>query len=134
MGIATLTTWLIAAGLGAYMLRTWIARGGPQLQRARGDGLPPIVVYGHASLAITGLVVWISYLTTGLAALAWVAVGLLTPVLGLGAAMVTLWTPYPAPATAGAGALGASGVLAAPAADALAGQADRRAARPRAHR
>jgi hypothetical protein len=121
MGIAALTTWLIAASLGAYMLRTWIARGGPQQQRARGDGLPPVVVFGHAGLALTGLIVWISYLVTGLTALAWAAVGLLTPVLGLGVAMVTLWTPYPAPA-AGAATLGASGVLAAPAADALAGR------------
>jgi hypothetical protein len=122
MGIAALTTWLIAASLGAYMLRTWIARGGPQLQRASGDGLPPVVVFGHAGLALTGLVVWISYLVTGLTALAWAAVGLLTPVVALGAAMVTLWTPYPAPAAAGARTPGAGGVLAAPGADALAGR------------
>lgn len=122
MALAALTTWLIAASLGAYMLRTWIARGGPQLQRASGDGLPPVVVYGHAGLALTGLVGWISYLATGVAALAWTSVGLLTPVLGLGAAMVTVWTPYPAPATAGAGTPGTSGMLATPAADAMAGR------------
>src|SRR5690348_2662619 len=48
MGIATLATWLLTAGIGAYMLRTWIVRGGPRMRRAAGDRLPPIVVYGHA--------------------------------------------------------------------------------------
>ena len=119
MGIATLVTWLLTVGIGAYMLRTWIARGGPRMQRAGADRLPPVVVYGHASLAVTGLAIWISYLATSLAALAWSAAGLLMPVIGLGAAMVTVWTPYPVPATGGTGLSG--GVLTTPAEDALAG-------------
>jgi hypothetical protein len=126
MAIATLATWLLTVSIGAYMLRTWIARGGPRMQRAGSDRLPPLVVYGHASLATTGLAVWISYLATGLAALAWSATGLLMPVVGLGAAMVTVWTPYPTPAAGGAGpvggAAGIGGVLIAPAEDALAGR------------
>lgn len=120
MGIATLVTWLLTVGIGAYMLRTWIARGGPRMQRAGADRLPPVVVYGHASLAVTGLAIWISYLATSLAALAWSAAGLLMPVIGLGAAMVTVWTPYPVPATGGTGLSG--GVLTTPAEDALAGR------------
>src|SRR5947207_8518503 len=36
MGIATLVTWLLTVGIGAYMLRTWIARGGPRMQSAGG--------------------------------------------------------------------------------------------------
>lgn len=120
MGIATLATWLLAAGIGGYMLRTWIARDGPRIQRSRVDGLPPVVIYGHACLAVTGLAVWISYLATGVAALAWSAACLLMPAIGLGIAMVTVWTPYPAPAAAGARPPG--GVLAAPAEDALAGR------------
>ena len=103
MGIATLVTWLLTVGIGAYMLRTWIARGGPRMQRAGADRLPPVVVYGHASLAVTGLAIWISYLATSLAALAWSAACLLMPVIGLGAAMVTVWTPYPVPPTGGTG-------------------------------
>lgn len=124
MGIATLATWLVTVGIGANMLRTWIARGGPGIQRARGDGLPPVVVYGHASLALTGLALWICFLATGLAGLAWSAAGLLMPVVGLGTAMVTIWTPYPAPRPSGPGQPGAAsigGVLAEPADDALAG-------------
>lgn len=124
MAIATLATWLLTAGIGANMLRSWIASGGPGAQRARADGLPPLVVYGHAGLAITGLAIWVGYLATGLAALAWSAVGLLMPVIGLGAAMVTIWTPYPSrlPGRAGPpGAAGIGGVLAEPAEDAIAG-------------
>lgn len=122
MGIATLSTWLITAGIGAYMLRSWIAHGGRQRRRAGGGGLPPVVIYGHAGLASTGLAVWIGYLAARLPALAWAGAGLLMPVVGLGLAMVTVWTPYPSPAVAGPGALGSSGVLAAPEANALAGR------------
>ena len=126
MGIATLASWMLTVGIGAYMLSTWIARGGPRVARSRPGGLPPVVVFGHASLAITGLAIWISYLATGLAALAWSAAGLLMPVVGLGAAMVTVWTPYPAPATGGTGAPGAAaglgGVFTDPAGDVLAGR------------
>ena len=123
MGIATLATWLLTAGIGAYMLRTWIVRGGPRMRRATSDRLPPVVVYGHASLALTGLAVWISYVVSGLAALAWCGACLLMPVIGLGAAMVTVWTPYP---VLGAGSSGGGtdvgGILTAPAEDAVAGR------------
>jgi manganese efflux pump family protein len=117
MSIATLVTWLLTVGIGAYMLRTWIARGGPRMQRAGADRLPPVVVYGHASLAITGLAIWISYVATGLVALAWSATCLLMPVIGLGAAMVTVWTPYPVPRAGEAvspGGADIGGVLTAP--------------------
>jgi hypothetical protein len=123
MAIATLVTWLLTAGIGAFMLRTWIARGGPRMRRPGDDGLPPAVVYGHASLALTGLTIWVSYVVTGLAALAWAAACLLMPVIGLGVAMVTVWTPYPVP---GAGSPGGGtdvgGILTAPAEDAVAGR------------
>src|SRR5580704_52429 len=121
MAIATLVSWLLTAGIGAYMLRTWFVRGGGRrAERGAGAGLPPVVVYGHASMAVTGLVLWISYVVAGLPALAWAAAGLLMPVVGVGVAMVTLWTPYPVPAVAGAGRP-AGGMLATPAEDAMAG-------------
>lgn len=122
MAIATLATWLLTVGIGACMLRAWIARGGPLTQRARADGLPPMVIYAHAILATTGLVVWISYVVTRVVALAWCGAGLLMPVAGLGVAMVTVWTPYPGPHPAGAGSPAAGGVLAPPAENELAGR------------
>ena len=94
-GIATLLTWLFTASLGAFMLRSVIAHGGLRRQRAVRDGLHPGVLVGHFSLALSGLVVWISYLASGWDALAWLAVCLLIPGIGLGICTVTLWTPYP---------------------------------------
>ena len=96
LGIATLVSWLITEGLGAYMLGTWIAAGGPRQQRALPGGLPPPVIFGHAGLAFTGFAGWVSYLVTGSPALAWLAIGFLIPAVGLGISTVTLWTPYPA--------------------------------------
>ena len=95
LGVAALITWLFDAGSGAFMLGTWIARGGLRRQR-RNDRLAPWVVFGHFGIATTGLLVWISFLITGRIVLAWVAVGLLMLVIGLGISTVTLWTPFPA--------------------------------------
>jgi hypothetical protein len=130
LGIVTLITWLCTARLGAYMLRGLVAAGGLRRQRAIRDGLPPEVLFGHFGLAITGLVVWVSYVATGWAALAWSAVGLLIPAIGLGLCTVILWTPYPDPSvTASAGPLAGpggagptGGVLAGPAEDVVAGR------------
>jgi hypothetical protein len=95
LGLAALITWLVDAGSGLYMLGTWISRGGLRRQRAS-DRLAPRVVFGHFGMASTGLLVWISFLATGLRALAWLAVGLLMLVIGFGISTVTLWTPFPA--------------------------------------
>jgi hypothetical protein len=95
LGIVTLVAWLFTAGIGAYMLRTLVSRGGLRQQRAVRDGLSPAVLFGHFGLASTGLAAWVSYLATGWTALAWSAVGLLMPAIGLGICTVTLWTPYP---------------------------------------
>jgi hypothetical protein len=95
LGVAALTVWLFTAGVGAYMLRTWIARGGLRRQRATGVGAPPALVFGHPSAALSGLAIWVGYLITGLDALAWAGVGLIAAAITLGISMVTLWTPYP---------------------------------------
>ncbi len=96
MRIATLISWLLTASLGGYMLRTWLVRGGLRRERARVGGLPPQLIFGHAGLAISGLLVWVLYLAVGARALAWTAVGILMVTVGLGLCTVTLWTPYPA--------------------------------------
>jgi manganese efflux pump family protein len=96
MRFVTLISWLVTAGIGAFMLRSWLARGGLRRERARAGGLPPQLIFGHAGLAITGLLVWTVYVATGAKAVAWTAVGVLMVVVGLGLSTVTLWTPYPA--------------------------------------
>ncbi len=98
LGLATLLSWLFTASIGAYMLRSLVAHGALRRQRAVRDGLSPRVLYGHFSLALSGLVVWALFLATGWGPLTWVAVVLLAPAIGLGICTVTLWTPYPRPA------------------------------------
>ena len=95
MGLAALIAWLITAGIGGYMLRTWVARGGLRRQRTTGVGVPPAVVFGHASAALAGLAVWIGYLSSGWRPLAWIGVTLVCAAISLGICTVTLWTPYP---------------------------------------
>ena len=96
MRFATLISWLLTASLGGFMLRTWLARGGLRRERARVGGLPPQLIFGHAGLALSGLLVWSGYVATGTKAVAWTAVGLLMVTIALGLCTVTLWTPYPA--------------------------------------
>lgn len=129
LAIAVLIAWLIAGAAGIYMFRTWLSRGGLRRQRSRPDGLSPLVLYAHFGLGAVGLATWVAYLATGWVALAWSAVGLLMPGIGLGISTVTLWTPYPAvrwpvthtaadaPGPRGAGP--ATGMLTSPAEDAL---------------
>jgi len=91
VGIATLITWILAAGGGFFMLGQWIARGG-----ARGTAttnFPPAVIFGHFLLAAAGLVVWIVYLVAKTDALVWVAFALLLPVAVLGLVMFLRWWP-----------------------------------------
>jgi manganese efflux pump family protein len=95
LGLAALIVWMLTVSIGAYMLRTWITRGGLRQQRATGLGAPPALVFGHPSAAATGLAIWVGYLTSGLDALAWLGVLLIATAITLGICMVTLWTPYP---------------------------------------
>ena len=96
MRLAAFISWLLTASLGGYMLRTWLVRGGLRRARARPGGLPPQLIFSHAGLAISGLLVWAGYLASGVRALAWTAVVMLMVIVGLGLCTVTLWTPYPA--------------------------------------
>ncbi len=96
MRSATLISWLVTASLGAFMLRTWLARGGLGRERAKAGGLPPQLIFGHAAAAVVGLLCWTAFLVSGARALAWAAVALLVTAVGLGLCTVTLWTPYPA--------------------------------------
>jgi hypothetical protein len=103
MGLAALIAWLLTAGIGGYMLRTWVARGGLRRQRTTGVGVPPGVVFGHAGAALSGLAAWVSYLSSGWHLLAWIGVTLVCAAICLGICTVTLWTPYPVLREPGAG-------------------------------
>ena len=95
MAIAAMIAWVLTASIGVYMLRTWVTRGGLRRQRATGVGVPPAVVFGHASAALTGLLIWLGFVDTRLDLLAWLGVTVVTVAIALGVCTVTLWTPYP---------------------------------------
>jgi len=100
MAIAAMIAWVLTASIGAYMLRTWVTRGGLRRQRATGAGVPPAMVFGHAGAALTGLLIWLGFIDTGLDVLAWLGVTVVTGAIALGVCTVTLWTPYPVAAPA----------------------------------
>ena len=104
MAIAALVTWVITAGLGFFMLATWVAKGGVRAQTApatvgaagggaetSGSNFPPPAVFGHFLLAATGLVLWIIYVVNDNETLAWIAFGILVVVAGIGDFLVLRW-------------------------------------------
>ena len=95
LAVAAVIAWVLTASIGVYMLRTWVARGGLRRQRTTGVGVPPAVVFGHASAALTGLLIWLGFVQTGWDPLAWLGVTMITGTIALGICTVTLWTPYP---------------------------------------
>ena len=92
MAVAALVTWILTAAGGLFMLSIWISKGGPTQHRDDTTLAPPMV-FGHFGLAALGLVVWIIFVATGAAAMAWVAFALLVPVALLGFVMLTRWLP-----------------------------------------
>jgi hypothetical protein len=91
MSIAALITWLITAGFGSFMLRTWIGHGGLRPTGGAATHFPPARVFSHLGLASAGLIVWIVYLVTDMSVLAWVAVADLVLVALLGGLLVRRW-------------------------------------------
>jgi hypothetical protein len=95
--IAALLAWLATAGSGGWMLIRW-RRAGGRLARPRGaadTAAPSAVILGHAGLGLLGLAMWALFMITGWTALAWISVGLLAPVAGLG--LTVLFTGLPSP-------------------------------------
>ena len=109
MATAAMIAWVLTASIGVYMLRTWVTRGGLRRQRATGVGVPPAVVFGHASAALAGLLIWLGFVGTGLDLLAWLGVTVVGCAIALGVCTVTLWTPYPVAAPAAQGGRGGLG-------------------------
>lgn len=93
--LAALFSWILTESLGLIMLRRWVSREGPRLQAGRPKTVSRPLVFGHAGLAGSGFACWLSFVLTGQVALAWIALCLLAPAIGLGISTVTLWTPYP---------------------------------------
>ena len=86
LDLAALAAWAVTAAAGTWLLAGWIAQGGLRRGYARVAGVPRAVIVGHFTLAVTGLGIWIAFLATSVAALAWAAVAVVLSVAGLGMA------------------------------------------------
>jgi len=103
MSVAALITWILIALAGATLLSIWLARGGLRAQGPGASRFPPALIFGHALLAATGLILWIVYLVTDTDGLRWVAVAILLVVATLGFTMATRWRQERAAAEATTG-------------------------------
>jgi len=70
---------------GAYLLTAWLASDARR-RVSRRPVVRSALPLGHAGLAITGLLIWIAFMLTHTAALAWADVGLTWVIAGLGMA------------------------------------------------
>ena len=103
LDLGALAAWVLTAAAGVYLLAgwlvTWLARLVRRRRRTRADAATAFTV-SHFGLALTGLGVWIGFVATDLPALAWVALGMVVLIAGLG--MGVLSAALPGPARAGA--------------------------------
>jgi len=101
--VSALLAWLATAASGGYILIRWLLAGG-SLRRRNPTAAPPAVIAGHAGSGVFGLVLWIAFMATGATALAWIALGIMAPVAGLGMGVLMLGLPAPRPAASVAAA------------------------------
>ena len=107
MEIAALIAWVLTALGGFVILGRWIANGGLRQQRDGATRFPAGLVFSHFGVAAVGLVLWIVYLLTDTAALAWVSFALLVVAALLGFTLFGRWLPvYRGTAVAAGGAPG----------------------------
>ena len=93
LGLAALAAWLFTAAAGAYLFAGWRAGGGPR--RPRRAGLVPVTVLGHVGLAVAGLGIWVAFVITAAPVLAWLGVGLIVLIAGLGMGALSAALPEP---------------------------------------
>jgi hypothetical protein len=86
-----LVLWVLTAGGGFVMLGLWLKNGGMKESDLPGDRIRSARILTHFALAAIGLVVWIVYVAADKDALAWIALGLLVIVAGLGFSMLFIW-------------------------------------------
>jgi hypothetical protein len=98
LAVAALLSWLATELFGLLMVRSWIAGGGIRAAQRKPpdpDAMSLPILAGHAGLNLAGLLCWVIFVSGGVKPLAWVALGLMAPAIGLGISTVTIWTPYP---------------------------------------
>jgi hypothetical protein len=93
--VLSLCFWILTVGIGTWMMSRWFSREvlrGLRRGPAQADSLSlsPAVAVSHFGLAVSGLLAWIAYLASGLAAVGWVAGAILLVTAGFGMSLVTL--------------------------------------------
>lgn len=91
MRVAALVLWCASACVGVYLLAAWLSHGGLRQQATRVTVFPAGLVFAHPLLALTGLALWIAYLLTSAAGLAWTAFAMVCATALLGFVMFTRW-------------------------------------------
>jgi hypothetical protein len=95
MDMAALVAWATTALGGAYLLTTWLVRGGMRQRKAGATRFPATLILGHFLLAASGLATWIAYVLTDIGVLAWAALAILLCVALLGFTMFLRWGSDP---------------------------------------
>ena len=92
--VGALLAWLATATSGGWVLVRWLLAGGSP-RRKTATAAPPGVILGHVGAGTLGLVLWACFMLSGWAALAWVSLGILALVAGLGMSVLLLGLPSP---------------------------------------
>src|SRR5207248_9700805 len=94
---------------GLYMLAVWLIENDVTVGDVSASRLPVAVVFGHLTLAVCGLVLWVTYLVVGQKNYAWAAIGVLGGIALLGFTMFARWIPvYREPEARATGQLSAA--------------------------
>lgn len=88
---AALIAWVVTALGGFILLARWATAGGVKQMRDGRTSFTAVKSLGHPLLAAAGLVLWVAFIVTGSATLAWISFLLLVPVALLGFAMFVPW-------------------------------------------
>jgi hypothetical protein len=85
-----LVIWMITALIGFYMFGMSIGIGRPAGEAAS-THWPSWLMFLHPTMAVTGIAVWIVYMSYGYRALAWVSFTDLILVAALGDVLLVVW-------------------------------------------
>ncbi|WP_283132782.1 hypothetical protein [Rhizohabitans arisaemae] len=91
MKLATTVTWLLATGMGFYLLIVWLADGGLRRQATKVTRFPALLTLVHPLLALGGLGFWTAYLLTSRRVYVWTSLAILVVTALLGFTMLTRW-------------------------------------------
>jgi len=93
MRFVALIAWFVTALGGLYMLAVWLIENDATDRRNPASRLPLPLIVAHMTLAVSGLVVWVTYLLLDRDVLAWTALGILGGIALLGFTMFARWIP-----------------------------------------